>query len=364
MGFYIWNLSRYLVESGHSVQIITRGCLRRAECQMKAGIPVWRVPFLPIYPFHVHLHNLFVNDLLLNLQDDIDLIHLHTPLVNFPKISLPVLVTVHTPMKSDSEAISINTPLALLVKLQTPFSIRLERGIFSQADHIVVVSHSVARELESYGINLAPGSVLGNGVDTRIFNSRNYSRDASQPYILTVCRLGPRKGLEDLLKCASLVVREYPDIRFYIAGEGPYAGKISKTIQSLNLTDNVFLLGHINDRRQLAELYQEATAVVHPAHYEGLPTVLLEAMACARPVVATAISGALDVVEDGVNGLLVPPHAPDQLAQAIFRLLKNPELGQQIGIAARQTIEARYSWQVVAQDYITQYQQLVCKRRH
>jgi glycosyltransferase involved in cell wall biosynthesis len=362
MGFYIWNLSRYLVGHGHLVQIITRGGMRRMNRQVMAGIPIWRVPFLPIYPLHVYLHNLFVNDLLFDLRGELDLIHLHTPLVKFPKIQLPVLVTVHTPMKADSESISIDTPLALLVKLQTPISIRLERGIFAQADNVVAVSHSVARELESYGINLPPDSVLGNGVDTQIFNSGHHSRDASPPYILTVCRLGPRKGLEDLLECASLVVNNYPDLRFYIAGEGPYTGKIRRAIQSSNLTDNVFLMGHVTDRHQLADLYRGSTAVVHPAHYEGLPTVLLEAMACGRPVVATAVSGALDVVEDGVNGLLISPHAPDQMAQAISRLLERPEHGQQLGNAARKTIEARYSWQEVSQKYIAQYKQLLCEK--
>jgi glycosyltransferase involved in cell wall biosynthesis len=85
-------------------------------------------------------------------------------------------------------------------------------------------------------------------------------------------------------------------------------------------------------------------------------------MACGRPVVATAVSGALDVVEDGVNGLLISPHAPDQMAQAISRLLERPEHGQQLGNAARKTIEARYSWQEVSQKYIAQYKQLLCEK--
>ncbi|MHA2404463.1 MAG: glycosyltransferase family 4 protein, partial [Candidatus Kariarchaeaceae archaeon] len=71
MGFYIWNLSRYLVGHGHLVQIITRGGMRRMDRQVMAGIPIWRVPFLPIYPLHVYLHNLFVNDLLFDLQDEL-----------------------------------------------------------------------------------------------------------------------------------------------------------------------------------------------------------------------------------------------------------------------------------------------------
>jgi glycosyltransferase involved in cell wall biosynthesis len=90
-----------------------------------------------------------------------------------------------------------------------------------------------------------------------------------------------------------------------------------------------------------------------------LPTVLLEAMACGRPVVTTSVSGALDVVQHGQNGLLVPPRAPEQMAAAIVRLLREPGLSEQLGRAARQTVEERYSWDVVGGSYLAQYETLL-----
>ncbi len=359
MGFYIWNLSRYLVERGHSVQIITRGKMKRLQCKLIEGIPVWWTPFLTIYPLHVHFHNLFVERLLKNLVTELDLLHLHTPLVRYPKIDLPAIVTVHTPMIADSKAFSVDSPLALLAKLQTPISIRLEQEIFAKAAGITAVCSSVVQELSDYGIDRSSVFVLGNGVDTQVFSTRDPRSAANPPKILTVCRLGPRKGLEDLIACVRLVTARCPEIQFYIAGEGPYQGKIWRRIRSSNLAENVTLLGHISNREKLVELYQSATVFVHPAHYEGLPTVLLEAMSCGCSVVATAVSGALDVVVDGENGLLVPPHAPHHMAQAILRILNDPLLGERLGKAARKTIEERFSWQVVSQNYLTHYERLL-----
>jgi glycosyltransferase involved in cell wall biosynthesis len=249
--------------------------------------------------------------------------------------------------------------MGLLIKLQAPVSIRLEREIFAQVGDIAAVAHSVAQELQPYGIDPNLVQVLGNGVDTNIFHPAVQNQITNRPYILTTCRLGPRKGLQDLIVCARRVVNRFPNIRFYIAGEGPYEGKINKAIRSSNLTDNVYLLGHIKDRKQLVDYYRGAAAYVHPAHYEGLPTSLLEAMSCGRPVVATAVSGALDVIKDGINGLLVSPRAPNELASAVQRLLENPGLAENLGSAARKTIEVRYSWPVISQGYISQYKKIL-----
>jgi glycosyltransferase involved in cell wall biosynthesis len=121
----------------------------------------------------------------------------------------------------------------------------------------------------------------------------------------------------------------------------------------------VTLLGHIADRAEMVRIYQGAAAYVHAAHYEGLPTVLLEAMACGRPVVATAVSGALDVLQDGYNGLLVSPRNPQQMADSIVRLLQDPALTERLGKAALATIQERYSWHVVSRSYLAQYEALL-----
>jgi glycosyltransferase involved in cell wall biosynthesis len=217
----------------------------------------------------------------------------------------------------------------------------------------------VAAELDAYGIDRSQVAVLGNAVDAALFSPNGTKANTSPPYILTAGRLAPRKGLEDLIQCAQLVRLQIPSVRFLVAGSGPLEGALRNEIARRDMKANVILLGHIADHRQMVELYRGAAAYLHPAHYEGLPTVLLEAMACGRPVVATAVSGALDVIQDGGNGLLAPPHCPQQLASAVLRLLQDPRQGELLGAAALDTIQQRYSWEIVGSSYLAQYRELL-----
>ena len=362
IGFYTWNLATQLRKRGHDIQIITRGGIQRTQHQVIDGIHIWQPTFVPAYPFHVHVHSLWVNRLVKQLEDEVDVFHLHTPLVKRPHTKRPILVTVHTPMKADAAAVGLDSALGWLIKLQAPISYRLEQDLFDHAAGMTAVSHSVANELSAYGVNPRSVQVLGNGVDTDLFgppslNGRGTPEDT--PYALTVARLAPRKGIADLIECADLVARYNPSFRFLIAGSGPMEADLRQEIQRRNLGEQVKLLGHIGDRAKLIDLYSHAAIFVHPAHYEGLPTVLLEAMACARPSVVTAVSGALDVIEHNQNGLLVPPRAPQQMAESILHLLNQPQVARQVGKAARQTIEERYSWRIVSENYLAAYAAVV-----
>jgi len=159
------------------------------------------------------------------------------------------------------------------------------------------------------------------------------------------------------------VCGERPDVQFWIAGKGPMEDALHKAIHEGDLDERVLLLGHVADRERMLKLYQGAALFVHAAHREGLPTVLLEAMACGRPVIATAVSGALDVVISGENGLLVPPRAPAQMAEAVNHLLSDGPMRDQLGMAARRTIEARFSWDIVSNNYLELYQRLSAEGR-
>ena len=359
LGFYVWNLSRHLVKLGHQVSIITRGGMGQTTRQVIEGVNIWRPTFWPLYPVHVHLHTPFVNRLLQKISAEVDLLHLHTPLVKWPHTKLPALVTVHTPMKSDTAAVPANNLLGWLVKLQAPVSFRLEQQLFNRANKLIAVASSVAEELQAYGVDPQQVDVLGNGVDTEIFFPARPPLNGTEPYFLTVARLGPRKGLEDLIRGAEGVVEQLPHVRFLIAGAGPLENQLSMEITRRGLDRQVILLGHIADRARLVELYRGAAAFVHPAHYEGLPTVLLEAMACGCPVIATAVSGALDVINHGQNGLLIPPRDPAQMSLALMQLLRQPDFSQELGQAARKTIEERYSWEVVGRNYVARYEALL-----
>ncbi len=359
IGFYVWNLSQQLRSNGHEVHVITRHQRGMATQENVDGITIWRPPFWPVYPFHVHVHGQYVQRLVQHLEPQTDVFHLHTPLVYPVVTSKPMLVTVHTPLISDIASIPANNRLAWLTKLQGPVSYRLERQLFARADKLTAVATSVAEELRDYGIAAQDVRVLGNGVDTEVFFPSPDGPERDQPYFLTTGRLGLRKGLEDLIACAALVREHAPNYRFLVAGTGPLEGELRANIARHGLQEHVVLLGHIGERARLAELYQKATAYVHTAHYEGLSTALIEAMGSGRPVIATGVSGALDVVAHEQNGLLVPVRAPQQLANAVLRLIADPERAETWGRAARATIEERYTWPVVSAGYLAEYERLV-----
>jgi glycosyltransferase involved in cell wall biosynthesis len=352
LGYYVWNLSRYLLGQGHEVQIMTRAQRGRPRDETVAGIPIWRAAFAPLYPFHVDLHRLFAQRLVRRLEPDVDVLHLHTPLPPPLHTGCPQLLTVHTSLRGEAGAIQVRDPRSALVRLQIPFSLAVERRLLARADQVVAVSHSVARELRGYGAAAARAAAFGNGVDTTRFCPGPPGRrpPGIQPYILAAGRLDVRKGLFDLLQAVAQLRRHCPDVHLYVAGAGPLAAPLRSRAAALGLDGGVRFLGHV-DQQELLGLYRGAAAFAHAAHYEGLPTVLLEAMACATPVVSTAVSGALDAIEDGVNGLLVPSMAPRAMARAVERLLSDEALSARLGAAGRRTVEARFSWRVVGARY-------------
>ena len=127
----------------HQVTMITRGGRHRTWQEEVEGITIVRRTFIPIYPFHVHFHSTYVNRLVREMEEKFDLIHIHTPLVRFPKSSTPALITFHTTMKGNRRSQSVRSLFDLLAKLQTFVSIRLEahlisKGKTSRALHLVL----------------------------------------------------------------------------------------------------------------------------------------------------------------------------------------------------------------------------------
>ena len=361
IGFYVWNLSRFLVQQGHQVAIVTRGQRGEPAYEGLAGISIRRPRFYPLYPLHVHLHGLFVQRLVRQLEPEVDLIHLHSPLVPPVRSSRPMLVTVHSTRVGAARDLRVTGVGSLLTRLQVPVSIQIERQTFAQADQIAVVARSVATDLARYDVGKKPAAVLGNGVDTDVFSpdGANTAGNTGGTYVLAAGRLAPGKGFEDLIESMGQVAHRFPNACLSIAGAGPLEKPLRARIGQMGLDRTVRLLGHVGKRAEMVALYRGATAFAHASHHEGLPTVLLEAMACEKGIVCTAAGGAVDAVTDGVNGLLVPPGAPTVLAEAIGRLLDDTRLRTRLGAAARRTVEDRYSWQAVGSNYERAYQALL-----
>jgi glycosyltransferase involved in cell wall biosynthesis len=150
LGFYAWNLADRLRGLGHQVTFITRGEKNRPQQEVIDGFTIHRPSFFPIYPFHVHLHRLFLNQLVRRLEPDIDLFHVHSPLPPVVDTRRPVMLTVHSSVWNDTKSLRAGSAHEMMMKLQAPVSYRLENQLLKSASAISVVSTEMARVLESY----------------------------------------------------------------------------------------------------------------------------------------------------------------------------------------------------------------------
>lgn len=363
IGYYVYNLSRKLFERGHTVTVITRGSLQETRNHVIDGVNVLRVPFFPLYPFHVFLLSVSVNRQFKSLEPEFNIVHLHTPMPLFVRTSLPLITTVHTPMKIDARYHEVINLYSLAEKAQslTVYPCAESRA-FKASNKITSVSSTVAHELEEYGLNPDEITVVHNGVDEKAFVPGR-ERRSSERYILYTGVLRARKGLFDLLQCASCVCKVHNDVSFAICGKGPFLNKLKEKARKMNLQDKVAFLGYV-ERSRLIQLYQEAEIQAIPSHYEGMPTVLLEAMSCGLPVVATDVGGNKEVILPGANGFLVPPRSPEKMAKIISRLLDDPLLREKVGRAARKTVLNNFTWDKIADNVIKCYEDILKGHTH
>jgi len=165
--------------------------------------------------------------------------------------------------------------------------------------------------------------------------------------LLTVGRLTEKKGIRDALEAVSELSEAYPTLSYHVVGTGEEDTALKRHVDQLGIADSVEFLGNVSDDRLLRE-YDEASVFVLPCviaangDRDVMPVVLKEAMAMETPCVSTTVSAIPELIEDGTNGLLVPPHDPDSLARAIRSLLDGRDLRERLGGAGRHTVERKF----------------------
>jgi glycosyltransferase involved in cell wall biosynthesis len=221
----------------------------------------------------------------------------------------------------------------------------LARGIYRWADKVVCVSMKISQDIQAR-LRLPPSkiSVIYNPVvddlmlkkASAVINHPWFASNREKPVILAIGRLTRQKGFPYLLRAFAQVRNTIPT-RLVILGEGEEYEVLLDLTRTLGIHQDVALLGfQENPYAYMAK----SDAFVLSSLWEGLPTVVIEAMACGVPVVATRCpSGPEEIIMDGVNGLLIPPADTEALADAIIRLLSNPEMAQKLALAAKRRAE-------------------------
>ena len=173
------------------------------------------------------------------------------------------------------------------------------------------------------------------GVDVNIFKPKHPAKRASPFHAIYVSRLVPGKGHDILL--AAMNRLQGRSLRLCLVGDGPERSRLEKSVKDQGLTKCVVFEGAINQDR-IRELYAASDLFVHPSFAEGLPVVLMEAMAMEIPCIATAITGVPELIQDRENGILVPPADENALAKAIAELIDEVGLRRRLAAAGRRRI--------------------------
>jgi glycosyltransferase involved in cell wall biosynthesis len=181
--------------------------------------------------------------------------------------------------------------------------------------------------------------VVHCGVDPRLWRAPQRDGDPTRPLrVLTVGRLTPKKGHVVLLDALALLRRESVAVEAELVGDGPHRAALEQRARTLGIADAVTFAGSLG-QHEIRPRFERADAFCLPSFAEGVPVVLMEAMAMQLPVVTTRIMGIPELVEDGVNGLLVPPGRPDAVAHALRRLASEPAERARLGAAGRAAVE-------------------------
>jgi L-malate glycosyltransferase len=225
-----------------------------------------------------------------------------------------------------------------------------------QSDRFVATNRAIVQELISVGVPADRITQLPNGVETDSIPVKvNYALQETVRLIF-VGRLHEQKGLDVLFAAFQQLLKQYPNLRLQLLGDGPLREDLRALAQQLGLARQVDFVGMTG---QVIEHLQQADIFILPSRAEGHSNALLEAMACGLPVIVSDIPANVDVIENKRNGLTFVAGDPNSLVNAVTLLLEQAELCEQLGGTARQTVESQYSLGSIAERYVSLYKDVL-----
>ncbi|KAB1921267.1 glycosyltransferase family 1 protein [Micromonospora noduli] len=354
---HVAELAAALADQGHDVRVYTRRDEPHQDpvVPLGDGVKVLHVPAGPAEPTPKDELPPYMPEfgrwLVRHWEDDVwrpDVVHAHfwmsglAALTAGRQTGVPVVQTYHAlgTVKRRHQGAADTSP---------PRRIRYERMLGRSVDRVIAQCADEVDELTRMGIRRSAITVVPSGVNQRIFTPDGPAarRDPGRPRLLGVGRLVDRKGFQDAVRA----LRAVPEAEYVLVGGPPaarltddgYARRLRALAASEGVADRVHLVGAI-PREEMARWYRSADLLVATPWYEPFGLTPLEAMACATPVVGTAVGGLTDTVVPGVTGDLVPPRDPEALGAALRRLLADADRRRRYGVAAVERIRTGYSW--------------------
>lgn len=348
---YVRNISNELVGMGHEVKVICADTPKDNEVNGRINTELLRTVG------KVANTNITLALPLALLRENFDVLHTHLP----------------TPWSADWSAIVSrlkNKPLVLTYHsdivgkglahhISCAYNLTMLRLLIKNADKIIVTRKGyLSKHLTGHKEKIA---VIPIGVDTRVFRPLVTKKRGDIFFLSVLDEYHEFKGLDVLLGAIKNAKKEMPDLKLVVGGEGALKDHYMNVSKSMGLCGNVEFVGSV-PQEKLAEYYNSCNLFVLPSTdptRETFGIVLLEAMACKRPVVATEIAGAAEDIKCNRAGVVVSPGDEEKLAEAMLCILKNQELSAKMGLAGRRMVEKKYNWRRVAEQTSKLYEELV-----
>lgn len=246
----------------------------------------------------------------------------------------------------------------------------LTNRVISEADRVIAVSYALKAKAEEISLPSQQIEVIYNGCDTgrflfdkavRASLRRKLGIPIESIVYIFVGHLVKEKGVFELVRGFNLVASRQSESYLVLVGQGKDEGLLAEEISRVSLGHRIFLMGP-QPYEEISGWLSMADVLVHPSWREGLPNVVVEAMACERPVVGSKTGGIPEAVENGKSGILVEPKSPVELAEAMEELAKDSKLRHTMGKAGRAIVIRKFSQEKSAEQLLGLYEKIIEKR--
>jgi glycosyltransferase involved in cell wall biosynthesis len=309
--------------------------------------------------------NLFVGpSLVLKKLEEINpkVIHVHGAYLPYAKvltdlkksdnnIDKKIILTVHGSIRKELE-VKYKSLIKYYKYAVLAIQLHYEKKSIIYADKVVAVSKSIKESIETISNNKPSIYIIPNGINIEMIDETHKRENLEKPSIIFVGRLVKIKGCDIAIEAIEKVKKKYPTVKLYIIGDGNQLHTLQQLTTHFKLEENIEFLGFLSAER--FSYMKSADICVVPSKYEAFGIVVLEAMACRTPVIASKIGGMKDIIKDK-NGCTFKVGDSNDLADKITTLLINKELSIEMSVNGRKEVEIKYQWEKIAKDTFELY---------
>lgn len=357
MEYYVERLSEELAARGHDVSVFTSSNNKTQEAYTRNGVKIRTLKIMTkIYnnPISPTLLTQLMN------QEKPDIIHTHQYPIFYSDTAAVVAWTRKIPLIVHVHVISdAKSPISGFISDKYYSSLGLRT--LTTANTIIVPSKAYKTKLSNMHINPNKLQVIPYGIDTKKFQNNNgeafkakYGLQGSK-IILSVGRLNYQKGFQYLIKAMPTVLKQIPNVKLVIVGEGEQLSYLRQLTKSLSLEKSIVFTGAIT-QTEIPHAYAAADIFVLPSLFESFGISLVEAQASGKPVIATRVGGAPETLIDGQTGFLIDSRDSNKLSISILRLLSDNDLAHKMGINGLEFVQDKFGIQNIVEKIISSYE--------